>query len=83
MPEFVQLALPGFPVRIIVSALWESADRPCTIRATADAPSDQFSSQVVGVDTEGLMTWEELQDAMETLLAHVLNIMHPDGIRSL
>lgn len=83
MLEFTQLQLPGMPVRIVVSAVWESADRPCTVRATVDAPSDQYSSQVIGSDTEGLMTWDELGAAMELLLDHVMRIMHPDGIKSL
>ena len=69
----VQLPLPGMPIRIVVSAIWESAERSCTIRATVDAPSDQFSNQIVGTDTEGSMTWEELSGAMETLLAHVMD----------
>lgn len=68
MPEFVQLQLPGMPVRIVVSAVWESAERPCTIRATIDAPSDQYSSQIIGTDTTGKMTPDELQGAMETML---------------
>lgn len=77
MSEFVQLPLPGFPVRIVVSAVWESADRPCTVRATIDAPSDEFASQWRGVDTEGKMTWEELEGAMEALLFGIM-----DGYRA-
>lgn len=73
MPEFVQFPLPGMPLRIVVSAVWESADRPCTIRATVDAPSDEYTSQMVGSDTEGKMTWDELESAMETLLGHVMS----------
>ena len=73
MPEFSQFPLPGMPLRIVVSALWESGTRPCTIRATIDAPSDEYSSQMVGTDTQGKMTWEELQGAMETLLGAVMN----------
>lgn len=68
MPEFVQLVLPGMPVRIVVSALWESPTRPATVRATVDVPSDQFSSQMAGFDLEGKFTTGELCDAMCTLI---------------
>lgn len=78
MPEFTQLPLPGMPVRFVVSAVWESGDRPCTVRATLDVPSDQFSSQIIGYDTEGRMTLDELQAAMETLLDAVIRA-HPDS----
>lgn len=64
MPEALQPPLPGMPVRFIVSAVWESADRRCTIRATADTPSDEFSSTFVGSDTEGKMLLDELSEAM-------------------
>lgn len=69
MSKSVQFPLPGMPLRVVVSAVWESAERPCTIRATVDVPSDDYSSQIIGADTEGRMTWDELQGAMETLLA--------------
>lgn len=72
MTDFIQLPLPGFPVRIVLSAVWESAERPCTIRATVDAPTDDLSSQFIGSDTEGRMTWDELSAAMELLLDHVM-----------
>ena len=68
MPEFTQLPLPGMPLRIVVSAVWESGDRRATIRATVDAPSDEYSSMVRGFDTEGKFTPEELLDAMAMLL---------------
>jgi hypothetical protein len=71
MPVFIQDILPGMPVRIIVSGVWEAADRPCTIRATVDVPSDDFGSQMVGADAEGLMTWDEFITTMELLLNHV------------
>lgn len=77
MPEFVQLPLPGMPIRFIVSAVWEDPARPCTIRATKDVPSDQFDSQITGFDTEGLMTLDELQGAMETLLSALFNGPEP------
>lgn len=68
MPETTQLPLPGMPLRFIVSAVWEAADRPATIRATVDTPSDQYCSQFVGHDTQGRMTLEELADLMCTML---------------
>lgn len=73
MPDFHQPSLPGMPVRIIVSAVWESPHRPCTVRATTDAPSDEYASQWCGLDTEGTMTWSELQSAMETLLGAIMD----------
>lgn len=68
-----QLPLPGFPVRIIVSAIWAGPTVNATIRATVDAPSDDFSHQWIGTDTEGVMTGAELQSAMETMLGSVLD----------
>lgn len=66
MPEYAQLILPGMPVRLVVSALWEDSTRPATIRATYDVPSDQYSSQLAGFDCEGKFTISELADAMCT-----------------
>lgn len=68
MPDTTQLPLPGMPLRFSISAVWESADRPCTIRGSVDVPSDQFTSQFVGTDTEGRMTLDELSSAMCTVL---------------
>jgi len=64
----VQPALPGMPVRFIVSAVWEAGERRCTIRATSDAPSDELSSMFVGQDTDGYFTIDELGDAMCIML---------------
>lgn len=77
MPEVHQPPLPGMPVRFIVSAVWEAGDRLCTIRATADAPSDEYSSVFVGTDCEGRFTLAELGDAMCTLLLDVIEKQDP------
>jgi len=81
MPEFVQPTLPGMPVRIVVSAVYEDATRPCTVRATLDTPTDQFSSQITGFDTEGRMTLDELESVMCTLLSELLDGLDPERTR--
>jgi len=77
MSQPQQLVLPGMPIRIIVSAVWESADRPCTVRATVDVPSDQFASTMEGSDLSGLMTFEELRQVMEDMLITILDSADP------
>jgi len=72
MPEVHQQALPNMPVRFVVSAVWESGEVRCTIRATADAPSDQYTSVFEGIDCEGRFTLPELGDAMCTMLLEVI-----------
>lgn len=69
--KFQQLALPGMPVRIVLSAVWTGPTTPCTVRASLDAPSDQFSSVMEGIDVEGLFTLEELVDVIVTLVYEV------------
>lgn len=68
-----QQVVPGTGIRIIVSAVWEAPDRPCTIRATLDTPTDEFTSQIRGFDTEGLFTVDELGDAMALLLLNLID----------
>lgn len=79
MPEAVQPSLPGMPVRFIVSAVWQAGDVLCTVRATADAPSDQFTSVFEGIDCEGKWTLAELGDVMCTLLLELLQAQDPTG----
>ena len=64
MSKSVQPPLPGTGIRIVVSAVWYGADRPCSIRATADTPSDEFATQVVGWEVTDYFTAEELCDAL-------------------
>lgn len=68
MRDATSLPLPGFPVRFHATAVWEDPTRPCTIRVTADAPSDQYATTFVGHDTEGKFTLSELGDAMCVML---------------
>lgn len=73
MPESTQQSLPMMPVRFIVSAVWDGPERWCTIRATSDAPSDQYAEMWIGQDTEGLFTIEELADCMSLMLMDTID----------
>jgi len=73
MPEYVQMPLPDTGIRLVVSAVWYGQQKACTVRATTDVPSDQFSHQIDGADVTGLFTLEELRTAMETLLGELLD----------
>lgn len=68
MSSSPQFPLPGFPVRVVVSATWERGSTPCTVRATVDSPSDQYTSMMAGVDVEARLTFGELYDTMCTAL---------------
>lgn len=72
MEQFTQLVLPGSALRLILSTTWSAPDRPCVIRATVDQPSDAFTSQFVGTDTEGIMTVDEWESACYTLLSEAI-----------
>lgn len=73
MLEFAQFPLPGMPLRVVVSCTYSGPERPATVRATLDVPSDEFTSQIVGSDLDGAyLTVTELATAMETMLAGLL-----------
>jgi hypothetical protein len=72
MPEFTQLALPGFPVRVILSMHFTVPSEPARVHCQADYPTDYLEQALVMRSVEGRMTIEELLSVGCTLLESVI-----------
>lgn len=68
MSVFTQIPLSITGVRFSLSVVYAGPELPCSMRATLDVPSDEYTSQISGHDLDGRMTMEECQSAGETLL---------------
>jgi len=75
MHETTQPPLPGFPLRLHVSAIWSSPTEPCSVSTVLDTPTDAYADQLIGSTTTGRMTLDEFLQVFEDCSASLVSVM--------